>query len=225
MKLPFTTQQFLEVFRNYNTEVFPLQLVFVMLAALVVFLAGRRGKNADKPILFILSAFWLWMGAVYHIGYFAAINKAAYGFGFLFIIESVLLFYQGCTRAYNFAFRKDGFGFTAVLLILYALIIYPLLGHFLGNRYPFSPTFGLPCPTTIFTIGILLLSQHRLSWSLVAIPVIWSVIGFSAAFTLGIFQDTMLVLAGLLGVILNAVKSKEGMAANTSAKDRTIAAV
>lgn len=28
----------------------------------------------------------------------------------------------------------------------------------LGDGYPLSPTFGLPCPTTIFTFGIFLLA-------------------------------------------------------------------
>jgi hypothetical protein len=225
MKVPFTTQQFLDVFSKYNREVFPVQLLFVMMAVFVVWLAFRRAKNVDRPVMLILSLFWLWMGVVYHIGFFAAINQAAYGFGLLFIIQGILLFYGGVNTSYHFIFRTDMFGFAGGLLILYSLIIYPLVGHVFGHRYPFSPTFGLPCPTTLFTIGILLLSQYRLSWIIVIIPVLWSAIGFIAAFTLGIFEDSMLALAGLLLTVLNALKMKEPVIATIKSNSTKAAAV
>jgi hypothetical protein len=53
-------------------------------------MVGQMLESMDqKFILFILAAFWLWMGTVYHIGYFSVINKAAYLFGSLFIFESI----------------------------------------------------------------------------------------------------------------------------------------
>ena len=46
---------------------------------------------------------------------------------------------------------------VAWLLILFALILYLGLGIVFGHRYPAVPVFGVaPCPTTIFTVGILL---------------------------------------------------------------------
>ncbi|WP_414541485.1 DUF6064 family protein [Nostoc sp. CCY0012] len=30
--------------------------------------------------------------------------------------------------------------------------MYPLIGYALGRIFPTSPTFGVPCPTTIFTV-------------------------------------------------------------------------
>ena len=75
MKLPFTTQQFLEVFKAYNSQIFPLQLVFLALALSMTFLVFIRAKKVDKFVMFILSGLWLWMGVVYHIGFFSAINK------------------------------------------------------------------------------------------------------------------------------------------------------
>jgi hypothetical protein len=58
------------------------------------------------------------------------------------------------------------------------------------------PTFGVPCPTTIFTVGLLMLATPRL-WRLSIIPVIWSVIGGSAAFLLGVSADYALPVAGI----------------------------
>lgn len=40
------------------------------------------------------------------------------------------------------------YGMTGSLLMLYAMMIYPALGYFLGHVYPKAPTFGVPCPTT-----------------------------------------------------------------------------
>ena len=45
MKLPFTTQQFLEVFKKYNTAVYPVQLLLVLLATIVILFVFRKQKN------------------------------------------------------------------------------------------------------------------------------------------------------------------------------------
>jgi hypothetical protein len=213
MKLPFTAQQFLEVFKRYNTAVYPVQLLLVLLAAVAIYFAFSKQKNSGKIILIILSAFWLWMGAVYHINFFSAINKLAYGFGLLFILEGMLLLYLGLTRELNFAFRRDIYGMAGCLLIFYALVLYPLIGYFSGHVYPYAPTFGLPCPTTIFTLGLFVFSKYRLPWVIVLVPILWSIIGVSAAFTLGIYEDTGLIVSTIVFMTLNFIKhSKLGLA-------------
>lgn len=208
MKLPFTIQQFLDVFHKYNNSVYPLQIFFVLLAGLTILIAYRGSKKYQKCIFFILAALWFWMGAVYHIGYFSEINKAAYLFGSLFILQSLLLLVYGITRATFFTFQKNINGITSAILLVYALLIYPLIGYFSDHGYPYSPTFGLPCPTTIFTLAIFLLAQPRLPFYLAIVPLLWSVIGFSAAFSLGIYEDTGLIISGLSFAVLYFRKFK-----------------
>jgi hypothetical protein len=65
--------------------------------------------------------------------------------------------------------------------------------------YPRQPTFGLPCPTAIFTIGVLLWARSRVHWSLLVVPAAWSVLGFSAVISFGVLEDAMLPVAGILG--------------------------
>ena len=92
---------------------------------------------------------------------------------------------------------------------MYALIVYPALGYWLEHRYPAAPTFGLPCPTTIFTFGILLWTNRRVPFYVLAIPLAWSVMGFWAAISLGITQDLGLLAAGLIGsslIILRRIR-------------------
>jgi hypothetical protein len=60
------------------------------------------------------------------------------------------------------------------------------------------PMFGItPCPVTIFTFGIFLLAAASVSRRLFVIPVIWSLIGGSAAFLLQVPQDWLLLFSGL----------------------------
>ena len=58
--------------------------------------------------------------------------------------------------------------------------------------------FGIaPCPVTVFTFGLLLLTTEWVPRRLLVIPVVWSVIGGSAAFLLAIPQDWPLLVSGV----------------------------
>ena len=205
MKLPFTVEQFVDLFRQYNIAVWPMQIVLISLALFTIYFSFWRKSYSDKIVVITLAFFWLWMGIVYHLVYFSMINKAAIVFGTLFIIQPfVFLFIGVIKKKLSFEFKTDEYGIAGMILIVFSLLIYPLIGYWSGHIYPSSPTFGLPCPTTIFTFGILLFSASRIPFWVVIIPFLWSVIGFSAAFSLGIKEDTGLLMAGLLstGMIL-----------------------
>lgn len=203
MDLPFSLTDFLNVFKDYNQSVFPLQIVFYFIAFFCVYLLFTKNKNTTKVISIALSFFWLWMGIVYHIIFFSAINKAAYIFGGFFIIQGIM--FAGCgliRKKLSFEYTKSALNNVGIIFLLYALIIYPVLGTFLGHAYPYSPTFGLPCPTTIFTFGILLFTNKKMPPHLLIVPLLWSIIGFTAALTLTIYEDIGLLIAGLTAFIL-----------------------
>ena len=209
MKLPFTIKEFLEVFRQYNMEVWPAQVFIIVLALTAVYFSVKKVAYSNKIISSILSFFWLWMGVVYHLIYFSEINKAAVVFGALFIIQSLLFIYFGVVKnKLQFQLKKDIYGMIGIILISFALLVYPVFGYWLGHKYPSSPTFGLPCPTTIFTFGILLFSSKRLSMFILFIPILWSLIGFSAAFKLGMKEDLSLLFASVVSMILIAILNR-----------------
>ncbi|MGE5796790.1 MAG: DUF6064 family protein, partial [Ignavibacteria bacterium] len=144
MKLPFTADQFLEIFKSYNESIFPIQIIFYLIAAIALFLLF---SNADKSriISLMLSFFWLWIGIVYHIIFFSKINKAAYLFGSLFILQGIIFFIYGIvSNKLIFRYNKNTLNKAGIIFISYALIIYPVLGYFLGRSYPYSITIGLP---------------------------------------------------------------------------------
>ncbi|WP_310556273.1 DUF6064 family protein [Flavobacterium sp.] len=209
MNPPFTSEQFLEVFKNYNQAVFPMQFLIVFLGFLMIYFTIKPNPKSDSIISFLLALFWFWMGIVYHITFFSAINKFANVFGGLFIIQSILFLVFGNNQdKLTFHFKKDIYGITGMILMIFAMIIFPILGYLFGHIYPFSPAFGLPCPTTIFTLGLLVLNlKKRTIWILI-FPILWSLIGFTAVFQFGILEDYGLIVAGLISVFLLIYNSK-----------------
>jgi hypothetical protein len=212
MKTPFTVEQFLAVMGQYNQAVWPMQVIMYFLAVAALVMIFIKFKDADKILFGILSFFWLWMGIAYHLAFFTSINKAAFAFGGLFIIQGILFMLQATRKdTPGMSFRINYFSATGILFIIYGLIIYPLLGPALGHSYPNAPTFGLPCPTTIFTFGILLLIHSRFPNYLLIIPLTWSIIGFLAAVNFGIFEDTGLLVAGIGGSVLLFIRNRSLM--------------
>jgi hypothetical protein len=209
MNLPFTTEQFLSVFEQYNTAIWPLQVVFNLLGLAAVFLAVKKNAASNRLIVAILAFFWLWIGIAYHLAVFTSINPGAYAFAALNIIQGIVFLVFGVIgRRLSFSYRQSTCGITGAILILYAMVLYPLVGYALGHVYPKAPTFGLPCPTTIFTFGLLLWTDLKVPRGVLIIPFLWSLIGFSAALKLGILEDTGLLIAGIAGTALIIMRDR-----------------
>lgn len=209
MKLPFTFEQFISVFADYNVSVYPMQIFLNFLAIYIIIFLFVKTKLSNQVILFVLGFLWLWTGIVYHILFFSSINKAAYFFGSLFVVQGALFILNGIKKKkYDFHFEKNYFGIIGLIMILYALFIYPLLGHYLGHSYPNNPTFGAPCPITIFTFGILLLNNKKTPVYLIIIPLIWGFMGLSAAVNLKIYEDFGLIFAAVIGTTLIVLKNR-----------------
>ncbi len=201
--MPFNTEEFLGVFKSYNNSIWPFQIILIISALYIIYSALKKKNYNNIVINNILIFYWLWIGVVYDIIFFSAINPAAYVFGAIFILQALLFVKAGIIdKKLEFEFRNGANGYIGGFIILYALIIYPLLGIYFGHTYPENPTFGLPCPTTIFTFGIFLWAGKKIPIYIIIIPVIWAVIGFTAALKLGIKEDTGLLIAGLLTTAL-----------------------
>jgi hypothetical protein len=207
MQLPFTREQFFDVFAAYNGAVWPA-LVALWIASCVasaLLLSSRRPPG--RWISALLAAHWAWSALAYHAAFFTRINPAAWVFAALFLLQAAFFFWWGVVQGrLSFAPRRNGWAVVAWVLVAYSLV-YPginVVQHLSVSRIP---TFGVPCPTTIFTAGLLMLAQ-RVSWRLAIVPVIWSVIGGSAAFLLGVRADYALPIAGLALVIFTIQSSR-----------------
>jgi hypothetical protein len=213
--LPFTLDQFLQVFIIYNDAIWPAQIAAYVLGAIAVAALFRPGRVSDRLIASILAVMWLWTGIVYHGLFFAGINGAAYGFAALFIVQGLAFLYAGVVRdGLRFGFRPGLPAVVGGLFVLYAAVLYPLIGMAAGHGWPAMPMFGVtPCPVTIFSFGLLLLTDRRFSYWLLVIPLIWSLIGGSAAILLDVPQDWLLLVSGVIAVPLIVLRDRRRPAA------------
>jgi len=201
MSLPFTAQEFLDVFRRYNQSVWPAQAILVVLALVAIVAALSGGRRASRLVSFILGLLWLWSGAAYHLSFFREINPIAAVFGIAFIGQAVLVVWLGVVRqSLNFDVRSGWSAIVGASIIAYSLIAYPLIGLGLGHRLPSAPTFGVPCPTAIFTFGLIVWLTAPRPRSIVIIPALWSVVAFFASIELGMWEDLGLTAAALAGI-------------------------
>jgi hypothetical protein len=202
--LPFTVDEFFSVFAAYNNAIWPAQLLAYVLAAVALWTICTAHPWAGRVVATSLGALWVWNGLAYHLAFFAPINPAAYGFAALFVLQGLLFFGYGTVAGrLRFAGQIDWRGAFGIVLIAYAVVIYAALGYVLGHAWPNAPVFGVaPCPTTIFTFGVLMFAAGSLPVWLVVIPVVWAGVGGTAAVLLNVPEDLGLLVSGLLGAIL-----------------------
>lgn len=217
MQLPFTVEQFFGVFREYNEAVWPAQVFLsgLAVAALAVVFVPRSWSGLVVSL--ILAFLWTWLAVAYHFLFFSRINPLAYVFGGVSFAGALVLGWEGVIRRrLRFAWVGGFRAATGVLLVAFALGLYPLWSWFAGHVYPAAPTFGLPCPTTIFTLGVLAFLTTPYPRSPFIVPILWCVVGTQAAILLDVPQDFGLVVAGIVGLTLvvmaNAGRSPERVA-------------
>lgn len=199
MELPFTRAAFLQVFADYNEAIWPAQYGVAIVGIVAISMLFWRPTWASRIIAAILALFWSLMAVGYHWSFFTAINNAAYAFGALFLVAALIFVIEGVIRnRIRFHVVAGIRGWAAGGLILYAFVIYPVVGLTLTHPFPQTPLFGVaPCPTTIFTLGLLLIAQHPNPLVIGVIPLLWSVIGGSAAVLLDVRLDWGLFAAGI----------------------------
>lgn len=208
--LPFTRDAFFAVFAAYNEAIWPAQLVAYALGLFAVAVTFLPVRSSDRIVAAILAVMWAWTGIAYHAVFFAPINRAAYAFAIVFVVQGLLFACTGALkRELRFRFTQRAGSWIGMFFVFYAAVIYPLIGFATGHTYPAMPMFGVtPCPVTIFTFGLLLLTTQSFSRWLLVIPLLWSLVGGSAAFLLGVPQDFLLLASGIISVPIIIVRDR-----------------
>lgn len=198
--LPFTVAQFLSVFTTYNEAIWPAQLIAYALGISAVGALWLYPARSKTLILSVLVIMWAWNGIGYHFLFFSRINPLATVFAAVFVLQAVALAASAIAKnGVRFELDRSVRTAAAITCIIYAMLIYPVLGLLAGHGFTNGPTFGVaPCPTTIFTIGMLLAARGKLISWLAVIPVLWAMVGLAAAVQLGIPEDLGLPVAALM---------------------------
>lgn len=195
--LPFSHEEFLDVFGAYNSAMWPVAAALWVATAGICLRWMRTGRAEGSVVLGLLAVDWAWSGIAYHWLFFRRINPAATLFAIVFVLQAMLFAWLAATsRGRSFVVRRGVRGVFGKGLVVYGLV-YPVVGLWFGLQYPRMPVFGVPCPTTLVTAG-LLLTAVGVPRVVSIVPVLWAIIGSSAAFALGIRADLALVVAALV---------------------------
>jgi len=199
MKTPFTHEQFFALFEKYNSEIFPFQLVILLLGMVMLWIQIKRYSHADRIIGGIIGLLWLWTGIVYHLLCFSAINPAARVFGLFFILQGVLIGYFSIIRPrLVFDNPRKSIRLTGYFFIVFGLFIYPVIGYLLEGSFKTVISLGLPCPTTILTFGFFMLASRKFPGYLLVIPTLWAILGLVPALQFGVYQDFVLIISAVV---------------------------
>ena len=205
MTLPFTIEDFLRVFLDYNAAIWPAQIIALVFGLVPLVAMFVRRDEATSYAFTVLAILWVFTGVGYHLLYFARVNPLAPFFAGFFVLQAIMLLASAIWPGdLRLRLRRTPRSVAGFAIIVYALAVYPVLGIWMGHGLMAGPMFGVaPCPTTIFTLGILLIARGRWVLWLSIIPVLWSIIGLAATVQLGILEDLGLPLAGavLVGVL------------------------
>ncbi len=98
MRLPFTKEQFFDLFAAYNGAVWPAIVALWIASVIVSVLLLRSQRPPDRWISALLAAHWAWSALAYHLAFFTRINPAAWAFAALFLLQAVAFFWYGVVQ-------------------------------------------------------------------------------------------------------------------------------
>lgn len=209
--IPFSKDVFLDLVARLNATFWPAEIATVLLGLLVLYLAlWPRPRLARHPALFLAVA-WLNVSVLYFGSYFTTLNWAAWPAAVLFALQGLLTLWFGVFRdRLTLRYRADAAGRIGAGCLVFAAVLYPLFGHLTGTGHAAMPMLAFaPGPTVLFTWGAFLLAADRPPLILLAIPFVWSFIGATAAYLIGLPADQILPPAALAGVWLIIRRRRE----------------
>ena len=201
---------FYSTLQSYNETFWYMIIITFLLGFVVVYLAARKSKSSSKVISAILSFLWIWSGIVFFIIYYGPMDAEFLGLvmpgvwylgGILFLLQGFLFLIFGVVKS-SLSFRLGGDWFSVVgaLMVVYAMVIYPIIGFLTGYVYPRYPVFGIaPCPLTIFSLGLFQWSDRKMPIAIAAIPFIWALMGIMPVLALNVWADIGELLSAIIG--------------------------
>lgn len=204
-----TGEQLLEAVATYNLAIWPMQIIAYILAVITVVLAFKKMVWANRINFAVLTFFWLWVALIYWLPSAGAAFPIGYAFLVLYLFEGVLFLIQTVKGKLTFGTFNRSHTIAGLSMILYTMMGYPLLAIFLDHPYPQASLIGLtPCPLTLFTFGLLLLTSSAVPIILLIIPLFWGLSGV-LWISIGMWEDIGMVLGSLIALVLILRRNKK----------------
>jgi len=209
--VPYTRDVYFRLFDTYDDAIWPSQIVAYTLCFLALWITLRPFSGSSRIVSAILAAAWIWNGVAFHMLHFARIDWVAWPLGLLFVIQGLCFFVTG-TLLDRLDFRSTAAGIPGKVGIAFAaaaLFLYPLLESPFGLAWPGTGLVGVaPGPTTLFTLGLLLLVAPRAPVFLFAVPLLWSAVAGASGLVLMVTEDIWLAPATVVAVVLGLAKNR-----------------
>ncbi len=172
--LMFSPRVYFRLIERYNQEFWPLQLVWIAGAFLILIPATTRVPRARVAIFPLLAAAWVFCAWQFLWERYAAINWGmSYAATALLLQAGLLALWPGPARqADRPASRLQHRG--GIGLMLFGLLVYPCLALLAGRSLAAAETFAMmPDPTATTTLGTVLAESRKRGWLLLPIPLLW----------------------------------------------------
>jgi len=201
--LLFSPRTYYRLFELYNSEIWPGQVLALLVGLAMLALLGNRGPWQGRVISVALAAAWLWVAWAYHYARYATINWAAVYFAAAFALEAFLLLVLGVGRGLDLQAKAGWNGRAGVGLVVFALVLQPLIGPLVGRSWSQVEIFAIaPDPTVVATLGVVALASGWPAWLLRPIPIAWCLLSGATAWVMRSPDAALMPLAGLFALAI-----------------------
>jgi len=179
--LLFSPRTYYRMIERHNEAVWPTQLLTIALGVGILGALRQPSTAHGRIIAGILALLWMWVAWAFLLHRYATINWAINYVVPFFVLEALLLVWWGVIGGkLSFAVRREASGRFGTALLVLSLLLYPALAVIFGRPWNQAEVFGIaPDPTVAATVGLLLLTNSRLRWGLLPVPLLWC--GIAAA--------------------------------------------
>lgn len=194
----FGPQVFLRLFVRINQDIWPWQLLAVLVAIAVPALLLKQDGRSRRMALGLVSMAWIASGYGFLVGYFGPINWPAGWFGWAFVVQGVLLAAAVLFGGVHERRLRNG---PLVLCWLMAVCGLPWLPVVEAGSWQAIALFGVAPGTTAAT-GMLALALMTGSWRglYLIVPLLWSLFSAAMFWVLKTWWLLLLPMATLMGI-------------------------
>lgn len=180
----FSDTAYYRQFELYNHSVWPLHVVAILFALVIVYALWENPAWAGQVISGLLVVIWLWVAWAFLYQRFYQIHVVADWYAVAFVLQAGLITWYGIIRnrltlsVTNRLRIKIGSG-----LLIIAFVVYPFIALITGRSWMQFEMFALtPDPTALGTLAILLF--YNVPRALYPIPVVWLLLSAMTLFAM-----------------------------------------
>jgi len=200
--LLFSPRTYYRLFELYNAEIWPGQIVGLLVGLVILALLLKPGSWQGRLICALLAACWLWVAWAYHYSRYAWINWAATYFAIAFAIEAFLQIALGVGQGLAWRENAPWIRRVGIGVVIFAVVLQPLIGPLMGRSWSQVEIFAVaPDPTVMATLGVLIAARGWAKWLLLPIPILWCLVSGATAWAMQSYDAAVMPAVAALVIL------------------------